>query len=278
MQLPADSHVHSEWSWDAEFGSMAATCAKAVELGLPAIAFTEHVDHTQWLIRADDLAAMDHLQKFATDDGLIAPTQFDVQGYLASVAECRDRYPSLKIITGVELGEPHRHPVEVARLLATGSFARVLGSLHSLPHGSQFSEPPYLYGVRQADRVVRDYLAEVARLIKQSDVFSVLAHIDYPLRNWPDHAEPLDLIRFEDEFRHAMQALASTDRTLELNTNTQLRPELVRWWKEEGGMSITFGSDAHSPAKLAQQFELAVTIAEQVGFRAGEHPWDFWTC
>ena len=47
MELPADGHVHSEWSWDADLGSMeATTCARAVELGLPAVAFTEHVDCT----------------------------------------------------------------------------------------------------------------------------------------------------------------------------------------------------------------------------------------
>jgi histidinol-phosphatase (PHP family) len=37
--LPADSHVHTEWSWDAPDGSMERTCARAVEIGLPAIAF-----------------------------------------------------------------------------------------------------------------------------------------------------------------------------------------------------------------------------------------------
>jgi hypothetical protein len=40
--LPADGHVHSQWSWDALAGSMEGTCARAAEIGLPALAFTEH--------------------------------------------------------------------------------------------------------------------------------------------------------------------------------------------------------------------------------------------
>ena len=54
--LPPDNHVHSEWSWDtggphsAAVGRMAAVCARALEIGLPAIAFTEHLDHTVWRI------------------------------------------------------------------------------------------------------------------------------------------------------------------------------------------------------------------------------------
>jgi histidinol phosphatase-like PHP family hydrolase len=46
--LPSDGHVHSEWSWDALAGSMEGTCARAIEVGLPAVAFTEHLDHTVW--------------------------------------------------------------------------------------------------------------------------------------------------------------------------------------------------------------------------------------
>ncbi len=46
-RLPSDDHTHSEWSWDASAGSMVGSCARAVELGLPSIAFTEHVDVTR---------------------------------------------------------------------------------------------------------------------------------------------------------------------------------------------------------------------------------------
>jgi histidinol phosphatase-like PHP family hydrolase len=38
--LPPDSHVHSEWSYDAPKGSMELTCARAVAIGLPAITVT----------------------------------------------------------------------------------------------------------------------------------------------------------------------------------------------------------------------------------------------
>ena len=54
VELPADSHVHTEWSWDAPRGSMEQPCARAA-LGLPAIAFTEHFDLTRWMI-APELA------------------------------------------------------------------------------------------------------------------------------------------------------------------------------------------------------------------------------
>jgi histidinol-phosphatase (PHP family) len=42
--LPPDNHVHSQFSWDALAGSMEATYERAVQIGLPALAFTEHAD------------------------------------------------------------------------------------------------------------------------------------------------------------------------------------------------------------------------------------------
>lgn len=51
--MPTDNHVHSRWSWDtASSSSMQRACARAAELGLPGLAFTEHVDFTEWVSAA----------------------------------------------------------------------------------------------------------------------------------------------------------------------------------------------------------------------------------
>jgi histidinol-phosphatase (PHP family) len=256
---------------------MQGTCARALELGVPVVSFTEHVDHTEWLIPADALAESDHLQKFATADGAaIAPPRFDVEGYLAAVDECRDRFPGLRILTGLEMGEPHWHAESLSAILARGSFERLLGSLHCLPHEDRFSEPGYLFTQRQPADVVREYLAEVPRLVAASDFFEVLAHIEYPVRYWPHGFGAFDWSAFEEEFRHALRALADGDRVLELNTGSGLVPELVQWWRDEGGRAISFGSDTHDPTRLAHRFAEATAMVEAIGFRAGKHPWDFW--
>ena len=212
--LPPDSHVHSEWSWDAPAGSMERTCARAVAIGLPAVAFTEHADYTPWTVLDSGPDADEFLNALATPEGLITPPELAVEEYLECIQQCRDRFPDLRIITGVELGEPHWHATAVATLLRSGQFDPVLGSLHCLPFGQYFSEMPNLYQQRPAAEVVREYLAEIPRLIEGSDVFSVLAHIDYPLRYWPARAGPLDPNAFQEEFRHALGVLAHSGRVL----------------------------------------------------------------
>ncbi|MEV0643691.1 PHP domain-containing protein [Phytomonospora sp. NPDC050363] len=276
VALPADSHVHSEWSWDARDGSMERTCARAVEIGLPALAFTEHVDFTAWEVVDRHLEANSFLASIAAPDGLLTPPPFDVEGYFESVERCRDLFPGLRIITGVELGEPHLHAEAAGKLLAAGDFERVLGSLHCLPIEDGFAEPTGLYRRRRAADVVRDYLAEVPAVIESSGAFSVLAHIDYAVRSWPAEAGPFDPHAFEDEFRHALRVLAGSGRALEVNTSLPLHPDILAWWRDEGGDAVTFGSDAHSPADLARGFARAAAMVEANGFRAGRHPFDVW--
>ena len=97
MLLPSDSHVHSEWSWDAPLGSMERACAQAADLGLPSIAFTEHLDHTAWPVPADGPYARASFRALAGPDGLVTPPELDASGYLAAIARCRERFEGLRI-------------------------------------------------------------------------------------------------------------------------------------------------------------------------------------
>jgi hypothetical protein len=74
----------------------------------------------------------------------------------------------------------------------------------------------------------------------------------------------------------ALRALAHSSRALEINTSRALCPEITRWWHEEGGPAVTFGSDAHDPAGIAHHFAEAAAMAEAIGFRPGRHPCDYW--
>jgi histidinol-phosphatase (PHP family) len=276
MQLPPDSHVHSEWSWDTPVGDMERSCARAVELGLPGIAFTEHVDHTVWRVELQGVYASDHLTAIAAPDGMLTPPAFDAVGYLEAIEHCRDRFPGLRILSGLELGEPHRHAEACAKVLAAGRFDHVLGSVHALPDQGVFAEPWGIYPHRDAREVVRDYLAEIATLVKATDAFSVLAHIDYPVRSWPQKQAG----SFDPSVFGGVPVRTGGNRAvraaLETNTRIPLHATILRWWHEEGGDAVTFGSDAHLPAFVGHGFAEAAQMAEAHGFRPGKNPYDVW--
>jgi histidinol-phosphatase (PHP family) len=202
----------------------------------------------------------------------------DVDGYLASIECCRARFPELRILSGIEAGEPHYFAGSVAAVLAQGQFDRVLGSLHSIVHDGRLVYAERVFGHRRADAVVRDYFAELLHLVEDSDIFQVLAHCDYPRRYWPAHqVGQYREADYEEEYRTVFRALAGSGRALELNTSSPLASAtLMRWWYEEGGDAVSFGSDAHVPLRVGALFDVAVDIVAAAGFRPGRDEYDFW--
>ena len=268
---PPDNHVHTRWSWDTQDSStMRRACERAVALGLPAIAFTEHLDFTVWLE-----------EDRATADGLIdrhpaQQTPIDVEAYVAELEECRDRFPELRIWSGVETGEPHLFAASVAGHLRNSPVDRVLGSLHSLDlDGHLVGVGRLLYA--NPDATMRRYLAEIVQMIEGSDVFQVLAHVDFPRRYWPGGTHRYVEKDFEEEYRAVFRALAGTGRALEINTSSPLASaDQIRWFYDEGGEAVSFGSDAHQPVRVGDRFDLAVDVVEAAGFRPGRDEFDFW--
>jgi histidinol-phosphatase (PHP family) len=271
VMLPPDNHVHSEWSWDTpQRASMEQSCDRAVAMGLPAVAFTEHVDFAIW--GQGDASP----EGVALDERDVRPP-LDISGYQASLEHCRERFPALRIFSGMEAGEPHLFAGSLSAVLKTASFDRVLGSLHALIHHGRLTNVEVLMSSIQADDLTRRYFAELLRVVNGSDVFEVLAHVDYPRRHWPGTASRYDECDFEEEYRAVFRALARTGRALEINTESPLASAtLVRWWYDAGGPTVSFGSDAHNPSRVGDLFALAGDVVESAGFRPGHDRFDFW--
>ena len=178
-------------------GSMRRSCERAVRIGLPGVAFTEHLDFDGW--RIDDQDATETIRPLINPDGVLRPPVMDVAGYLNCVDRCRREFSGLRILTGVEYGQPHLFDDQAARLPDLSSLDRVNGSL----------------------------------------------------QNGADRSEPMTLFR--------------------------LWPWIPQWWSEEGGRSITFGSDAHSPDRLADGLPEAAAMVEHFGSATGRRPENFWT-
>jgi histidinol-phosphatase (PHP family) len=272
--VPADDHVHSEFSWDTgPQASMVRACERAIALGLPSIAFTEHLDFTVW--GDTDRATLLGLR--GREPGA-RQAPVDGEAYAASIAECRDRFPDLRILSGIEAGEPHLFAGSVGTYLRGTPVDRVLGSLHSLEDDGHLVGVTRVLWTADPDATMRRYLAEVVEMIEDSDVFQVLAHVDFPRRYWPGGSHRFVEKDYEEEYRAVFRALAAGGRALEVNTSSPLASvDQVRWFAEEGGEAVSFGSDAHTPGAVGQRFDLAVDVVEAAGFRPGRHPHDFWT-
>jgi histidinol-phosphatase (PHP family) len=244
---------------------MERSCERALEIGLPGIAFTEHAD-------------------FVTIHEGQHPV--DIAGYHEAIERCRARFKDLRILSGVELGEPHWFPEETARVLGAGKLDRVLGSIHCIRldgrevDASQFRFEP------AADQAgaVRKYFEETLAMVESSEPFHALAHLDYPKRYWPEGLSAYREEDYESELRAILVAAAGRGCVLEANTTrgdggeSKLCPGLkvLRWWHEVGGEAVSFGSDAHQPDTVAGGFELATQVVEAAGFKPSSDPMALW--
>lgn len=258
---------------------MDAMCRRATQIGLPALAFTEHLDVGTW-----DIEPQDYPERLRPliENGQLQPPTLDAEGYLGEIERCRASFPGLTILTGVELGQPHLDADRVHQVVDLDLLDRVNGSLHTIPVTDQRAAPraePYtLYRLWPADDVVRAYLTELLFMIETGGSFEVVCHVDYVIRGWPSDEEgPFDPLEFEAEYRDVLQAITRSGRVLEVNLAGPARAWIVQWWREVGGRALTLGSDAHTTDRLAADFYEAMAMVEHFGFHPGRRPQDPWT-
>ncbi len=236
---------------------MEQSCERAIEIGLPAIAFTDHADFVK-----------------------VHPDQYcvDIAGYLDAVERCRARFKNLRIHTGVELGEPHWFPDETERVLSAGRLDHVLGSVHCIQLGDRTLDASQLPGDPDIDPAtfVHAYYRELLAMIDRGQPFQTLAHLDYPKRYWPGYRDE----DFEAELRAVLAAAVRRELVLEANTTRGKvlcpSPSVLGWWRAAGGQAVSFGSDAHDPARIAAGFELAAQAVEAAGFKPAAEPTAVW--
>ncbi len=280
VTLPPDNHVHTEFSWMRATDRCGRRASAPVELGLPSIALTEHVDMAAWSIHDPRTAADPRIAAGLDDHGCFTAPRIDTEGYFDAIERCRQEFPALRILTGLEIGEPHWFPEQTDELLASGGFDRVLGSLHSTDVDTEIRLLDEWYTevttLEQDAAAVRSYLTEAIELVGTSDVFEVFAHIDYLTRQIERAGRRHDPSAFEEEYRTTLRAIRTAGRVLEVNTRRPLDAAILTWWHEEGGAALSFGSDAHEGARVGHGFAHAAAMAEAAGFRPQNDPLDFW--
>lgn len=252
-----DMHTHSHRSFDGK-STVDDMCRAAIDRGLYALAVTDHCEAPFIRFGADC--------EFGCFDELI-PQSF------ADATAARDKYAGrLKVLRGMELGEPLHDPAQTARALAYGDFDFILASIHNLKNMQDFYYMNYS-GV-DIDALLARYFDELAATADFPH-FDSLSHLTYPLRYivaatgaFPDlsrHAERIDAI---------FKILIKNKKALEINVSglfkelqTTLPDEaLVRRFRELGGQYVTIGTDAHSADMVGRGIEQGIEVARRAGF------------
>ncbi len=252
-----DIHTHSHHSFDAE-SSVEEMCRAAIERGLTYLAVTDHCE-AEYICCGEDC-------EFGSFDRQIPQS-------IAAIREAQQKYgEQLKLLCGLELGEPMHDPEQTKHALAYGDFDFVLASVHNLRGRDDFYYMDFKHV--DVDEILREYFDELAETAAFPH-FDSLSHLTYPLRYIVEREGYYpDLQPFEGQIERVFNILIKNKKALEINVSGLFKPinrtlpdgYLVKKFRDMGGKYITLGTDAHCAGMVGKGIGEGIKIARQAGF------------
>lgn len=251
--ITTDYHLHSSFSADSS-APMRRMVERGIALGLSSMCFTEHMDYDY------------------KDDGMVF--EADIPAYRKTLFELKEEYSQqINLLFGVELGlQPYlKERCEV--LVKQWDFDFVIGSSHVVEGQDPYY--PTFYEGRTEEESYRLYFQSVIDNLNAFSCFDVYGHIDYVVRYGPQKNKFYSYRRYKDQLDEILRLLIHKGAGLELNTGgfqhglgePNPSSEIIARYKEMGGEIITVGSDAHSPDRIAADFDRARDILLACGFQ-----------
>lgn len=259
MKIICDTHVHSRNSFDGE-STVREICDSAVEKGISTVIITDHMEAPE--IRLGDKSVYGNAVKSITQS-------------VADVEELAEEYSGkVKLLKGMELGEPMHMPEMTKKALKIADFDYILASVHNLKDEEDFY---YLeYNSQNVPKLLERYFDELLDTAKNAD-FDSLAHLTYPLRYIVERTGKIpDMEPYAETIDEIFLTLVKRNKALEINTSGLFKKigttlpdlDLIRRFRELGGSLITVGSDAHNSKNLAAGVEQGIDLARLCGFKS----------
>lgn len=250
-----DLHTHHARCGHAE-GNLRDYVEAAVEAGLDTIGFS---DHSPFFAEPED-----HHKPWVA----MAKSQFP--GYLAEAAALREEYRGrIRVLIGVESDFFPEHIGLYRSVYAGVELDYVIGSVHVLGDLDIFAPQRWENAsdellLREKERYC-DLVAQSAR----SGAFDILGHIDALRGNCPRiGAIPTPAVD------RMLRAIVDADVLVEVNTSGGTKackgwypaPDVLERARHFG-VKLTFGSDAHVPGRVAEDFERVREHLRGIGYR-----------
>ena len=253
-----DAHTHSEFSPDAEFGSMALNLDRALSLGLDGIGFSDHHEMDQ-----------------AGDFGPAMMLNYEY--YCDAVEQMRKKADDrLDVYRAVEIGYTSFLDGSIKEWLKDKEFDYIIGSVHQLEHhfivnSNAFkNEEEYIIHALEYYRAVLDSV--------DSGIFDVIAHISFYRRfltNGYLSIAPIDIPEIKNIITLIFEQMIENEMILEINISA-LRQGLeftlpeepaIALYRHLGGRLVSYASDAHQPENIGGYRERFMEIVQRYGLQ-----------
>ncbi|WP_248927772.1 histidinol-phosphatase [Paenibacillus hamazuiensis] len=251
-----DLHTHHDRCGHAK-GKIRDYIESAIRQGLHVIGISDHSPYFG--------SEKDHEQPG------IAMAKSEFPRYVAEVLSLKEEYKDrIDVLLGVESDFFPEHVETYRKQYEQYPFDYIIGSVHQSGGVSIFNKKRW-NGLSDEEKVRQkeiyyDLIADSAR----SGMFQILGHIDAMKGFYPSFAD----IQTEAVDR-TLKIIGECGIAIEINTSGKTK-DCGGWYPSDSileralhyGVKVTFGSDAHVPDRVADEFDLVAKRLKEIGFRS----------
>ncbi len=251
MTLPrSDYHMHTTLCGHA-IGSLDEYVQHAISIGLSEMGFSDHAPMVHERLPG---VTMDMRQ---------------LPLYHKLIDEVKARYADkITIKYALESDFIPGFEAQTKAIIDAYPYDYIIGSVHYV-NGWAIDDPATIerWKTQDINQVWKDYFG-LLRQSARTGFFNIIGHSDLPKKfgNFPT-------VDMTDEVRATAKVFKETGVTVEINTSGLRKPvkemyPALAYLKiySEAGVTLTFGSDSHTPQDVGKNFKEAVELAKAAGY------------
>jgi len=247
----SDYHMHTPLCGHA-VGEPQEYAEEALKIGLEEIGFSDHAPFVHY------------------EDPSVTMNINQLKDYHRMIEDVRSQYKDqLRIKVGLEVDFIPEYENKTKAIVDGYPYDFIIGSVHFIKDWG-FDHPDQRDRWEDADTtaIYKDYY-ELLRQSAQSEMFDIMGHVDL-VKKFGYRAQG-DMF---NEVRKTADAFKQCGVAIEINTAGLRKPvkEIypVLWNLEiycAAGVPIIFGSDAHKAEEVGKNFDQAVVLAKEAGYK-----------
>ncbi|GIQ68475.1 PHP domain-containing protein [Xylanibacillus composti] len=250
-----DLHTHNERCGHA-IGTIEDYVVSAIRKGLHVIGIS---DHSPYFAEEAD----HHFPQIAMAKSMFA-------AYVEEVLRLKAKYAGqIEVLLGVESDYFPESAHLYQEVYDRYPFDYLIGSIHHVEGVSIFNKKRWGKLDERRKIEVKEAYYDLIEQSARSGMFDILGHIDAMKAFYPAFSD-IPTGRVDQ----TLQVIAETGVAIEINTSGKTKA-VGGWYPSDDileracryGVSVTFGSDAHDPDRVADEWELVRDRLKDIGFR-----------
>ncbi|WP_241993970.1 histidinol-phosphatase [Mesobacillus foraminis] len=250
-----DLHTHHERCGHAR-GKIRDYIEAAIENGLSVIGIA---DHSPYFSYEEDQA----FPKIA-----MAKSEFPL--YVKEVLELKQAYSGkIEVLLGIESDFFPEHVDKYRTCFERYPFDYIIGSVHQVDGVSIFNKRRWK-GMTEEQKVkTKETYYQLIEESARSGMFQILGHIDAMKGFYPSFSS----IQTK-AVEQTLKIIGENELAIEINTSGKTK-DVGGWYPSDDilelakhyGVKLTFGSDAHDPYRVGDEFNLVKKRLKEIGFK-----------